>query len=140
MPKARSNVSKPSVTYAANFSRVFGRRRRRPSGRGRSFSVFDPKRKKWVPIESLPVRPRGVALWPRYSDTMSVHPDNIPKVNALLRSKGVQPPEWDKLGRPKLESKRYEKRFAEARGYFNNDAGYGDALPKRFQGRPPDLT
>lgn len=133
MPKARSNRSKPSPAYAKNFAAVFGDKPRRPRKK-RSFLVLNPKTKKWVPIESLPVSTRGLALWPRYSDTMSIHPSQAAEVNALLRRKGVKPVEFDKLGRPKLESKAHEKAYARARGFCSLDAGCGDAVPLHYQG------
>ena len=65
--------------------------------------------------------------WPMYSEAMGVHIDQIPEAVAESKRRGV-PTEYDSIGRPKFESKSHRRRFCEAFGAWDKDAGYGDPV------------
>jgi hypothetical protein len=67
--------------------------------------------------------------WPMQSDAMGVHPSQCKDAYEQSVRLGV-PTRFDrKTGCAVLESAGHRKRFAEALGYYDRNAGYGD--PKR---------
>ena len=60
------------------------------------------------------------------SEALAVHPSQIKEAAALAKNQGFDL-HWDKLGRPHFGSRKQFKDYGEANGYFNRDAGYGDA-------------
>jgi len=69
--------------------------------------------------------------WPLYSDAMGVNPkDNQQAYEASVKL-GV-PTERDNLGRAKFESAGHRKKYCEAFGYYDRNAGYSDPQPKNI--------
>lgn len=74
-----------------------------------------------------------------------VAPEQIAETNAAIRRRGIPGvhcvPSADGLGgRIVVTSKRGWKQYAEACGYFNKDAGYGDPAPTgRHRNRDPEF-
>lgn len=76
---------------------------------------------------------------PLHSEALAVNPKQIPEAIEDARKKGV-PTDFDKLGRPIFTSRAHAKAYQKAYGYFNRDAGYGDAQPgqsRTFDLPPP---
>lgn len=66
----------------------------------------------------------GFKLLP--SDSLGVHPRQIKEARESALNKGV-PTEFDSKGRPIFTSRLHRKRYCQAYGFFDRDAGYGDA-------------
>lgn len=69
--------------------------------------------------------------WPLHSDALGVHPSQIPEAVKQARSLGV-PTEFDSSGRAILRDRKHRKDLCQALGYFDRNAGYGDASPRNF--------
>lgn len=63
--------------------------------------------------------------WPRLSDSMAVHPDQIGEAQEMMREKGV-PTEYAKDGRMIVRNNAHQRDVQKALGYINRDAGYGE--------------
>lgn len=74
-------------------------------------------------------RTQGTAGWPMTSESMAVQPWQVADAAAQARALGV-PTNYDKHGRPILESPRHRKRYAEAHGFYDRNAGYSDPTRK----------
>lgn len=59
--------------------------------------------------------------WPRLSDAMAVHPDQIAEASELSKKKGV-PTHYDEWGRPRLTDARHERRYMKAFGFFHRNS------------------
>lgn len=70
--------------------------------------------------------------WPLTSDAMGVSVEEIPAAQAELKKHGVYT-EYDGLGRPILRDRAHRKAHMEALGFYDRDAGDGDATPKNFR-------
>lgn len=70
-------------------------------------------------------RKRAKGGWPLVSDSLGVHPDQIPEVQGYLEQHGVHC-DFTPGGRAVLESRKHRKQVARIRGYHDNDGGYGD--------------
>lgn len=78
-----------------------------------------------------------VGFKPIHSDSLGVHPRQVAKAQADAAKKGV-PTEFDKKGRPIFTSRQHRKQYCEAYGYFDRDAGYGDAQRRTSRTTGPD--
>lgn len=65
------------------------------------------------------------STWPMVSEGMAVHESQIEEAKEHARKHGV-PTDFDRLGRPILTGPMHRKRYAESRGFHDNNAGYGD--------------
>lgn len=72
---------------------------------------------------------RPAATWPRVSTALGVAPEQVPEAMENDRRLGV-PIEYTKDGDACFSSKGQEKRWCEANGYHQRNAGFGDATPK----------
>ncbi len=81
---------------------------------------------------------RGNRPWARgkKSVALAVHPSQIGEATADARAKGV-PTDFAPDGSPILTDRDHRKRYMQAYGFFDRDAGYGDAQPKHHKGRTP---
>ena len=70
------------------------------------------------------------ACWPRWSDAMGIHPNQIEEARAADMALGVSAEFCEKTGRIKFESKRHEKQYCEAHGHYQLNGGYGCAQRK----------
>jgi hypothetical protein len=77
-------------------------------------------------------RRRKVALWPRELDACGVNPDQVQAAEAEAAKRGV-PTEYNKTtGNPIFRDQNHEKKFCKSFGYYNLNAGYGDAAPDHY--------
>lgn len=83
---------------------------------------------RYIAGEHAPRRRAG-ARWPILSDALSVHPKQVKGMRKRVLEAGV-PTEIRPDGRPVLRDAKHRKRFCEAFGYYDRNAGYGDPLPK----------
>ena len=67
----------------------------------------------------------SAGTWPMYSDACGVHESQIGEAYAASVRKGV-PTEFDSIGRAIFRDKGHRKRYCEAYGYFDRNAGFGD--------------
>jgi hypothetical protein len=74
---------------------------------------------------------RPPANWPMESDALGVHESQIEQARAESVRVGV-PTDFTRDGRAILTSPGHRKRYAEAIGFFDRNAGYSDPLPKRI--------
>lgn len=51
------------------------------------------------------------------SETLAVHPDQIPEAIEESRKLGVPPPNFDQHGRPTFDNSSHFRRYAKAHGY-----------------------
>jgi hypothetical protein len=74
---------------------------------------------------------------PIKSIAMAVHPDQVQEAAEMDVKLGV-PTEYTEDGRPILRDRDHRRRFMQAHGLFDRDAGFGDAAPQHHKGdRPP---
>lgn len=74
---------------------------------------------------------RNCATWPMTSITMAVNPEQVPRVQEILRKAGVQA-DFTKDGGPILTSARHRAAYMKAMGKADPDAGYTGAVPENF--------
>lgn len=74
---------------------------------------------------------RNCATWPMTSITMAVNPEQVPRVQEILRKAGVAPTDFED-GKPRLTSARHRAAYMKALGKADPDAGYADAAPQNF--------
>ena len=67
--------------------------------------------------------------WPQYSDAMGVGESQIHEAMAESVKLGV-PTEFNQQGQAVFTSARHRKKYAEANGFYDRNAGYSDPLPK----------
>lgn len=67
--------------------------------------------------------------WPLHSDALGVNPDQRQEAYEESVRMGV-PTHFDEEGCAILISRQHKRRYCEANGMFDRDAGYGDAAPK----------
>ena len=72
--------------------------------------------------------PSGDQAWPILSDALGVTRAQIPAAIAEARAKGVTL-DFTADGRAILTSRAHRKAVCEALGFFDRNAGYGDATP-----------
>lgn len=63
--------------------------------------------------------------WPMESEALAVHPDQVKEASMAADAAGV-PTEFKKNGRVVFRSAHHRKKYCEAFGYFDRNAGYGD--------------
>jgi len=82
--------------------------------------------------------------WPMYSDALAVHPSLRVQAEKDAAAKGC-PTEFLPDGRPVFRDRNHRKQFLQTYGYFDRNAGYGDAadgyaeklgLPQRAKAGP----
>jgi hypothetical protein len=61
--------------------------------------------------------------WPIWSQSLACHPKQVPQMTERLKRKGVSA-DFDRHGRPKIESERHADRVAKALGKFKKDSNY----------------
>jgi len=59
--------------------------------------------------------------WPRLSDAMGVHPDQIQETRKFLSDAGVQDTKFHPDGRCQLENPRHERAVMKARGFYHRN-------------------
>ena len=69
--------------------------------------------------------------WPMASSACGGHPDEIPEMMAHDKKLGVSA-EYNTDGDPIFTSKSHRKKYCEAHGIFDRNAGYGDPQPKNI--------
>lgn len=131
-------ISKPSKEYAKNFVAIFGDKPKPKAKRGRSYTVYDRQRKKWVPVEQRPAAERRVSLWPMWSDAFGVHPSQARAEHERSVAMGVPAEFCPVTGRIKFEGPHHRKRVVEALSYGtigDLDGGYSDPqINEKFHG------
>lgn len=70
------------------------------------------------------------------SIALAVHPDQVEEATKDAVARGV-PTEFTADGRPILTDRNHRKQYMKAYGYFDRDAGYGDAQPQHHKGDTP---
>lgn len=87
----------------------------------------------WDQACGLPTKKprRELAKWPLHSEAMAIDPEDIGYAKQVLREAGVKT-EYDQIGRPILRDRQHRKEHAEAMGFYDRNAGYGDPTPKHF--------
>ncbi len=72
------------------------------------------------------------------SVALAVHPSQVGEAAQDAEARGV-PTSFTADGCPVFESRTHRKRYMQAYGYFDRDAGYGDAAPRLHKGEkaPP---
>lgn len=65
---------------------------------------------------------------PIESYAMGVHPSQIQEARAIDEAHGV-PTDYTPDGCPILVSQEHRRRYAEAHGFYDRNAGYGDPVP-----------
>lgn len=71
--------------------------------------------------------------WPMASTALAVHPSQIGEAHADATTKGV-PTEFTKSGQPIFTDRDHRRRYMKAYGYYDRDAGYGDAQRHSYDG------
>ena len=67
--------------------------------------------------------------WPMVSDAAGVHPDQAKELAEHVARRGV-PTEINADGNPVFTSREHRKKFCQATGIYDRNAGIGDATPK----------
>jgi hypothetical protein len=67
---------------------------------------------------------------PLVSVAAGVNPDEIPKMRRLDARHGLGGTEYLPNGDVVFKSRAHRKKYCQAHGLFDRDAGYGDASPK----------
>lgn len=63
------------------------------------------------------------------SDALSVHPDQAKEFNEDAKRMGFTGISWEPDGTYVATSKKQHNQWMKLNGYYNRDAGYGDAAP-----------
>ena len=73
----------------------------------------------------------GSNVWSRghRSDALSIHPDQVHEFNEDAKRMGFTGIEWKADGTYVATSKKQHRDWMKLNGYYNRDAGYGDAAP-----------
>ena len=79
---------------------------------------------------------RNAGKWPYASEAMAVGyghdiAKGVKEAQAILAQHGVKT-EYDSLGRPVLRDRAHRKAHMRALGFYDRNAGYGDAEPLHF--------
>jgi hypothetical protein len=74
---------------------------------------------------------------PIESDALGVHPSQINEAREDAIKKGV-PTDFTPTGEPILRTREHRKKYMQAYGFYDRDAGYGDAQRGSFRGDKPD--
>lgn len=77
-------------------------------------------------------------MYKDYSTSLAVHPTQIAEVQEVYRRAGLGTIEHNEHGEPFRYDRATFKKMAEARGFGNNDGGYGDAQYKFTYKEPSD--
>ena len=72
--------------------------------------------------------------WPMESEALGVHPSQIADATEHARSIGI-PTEFTPDGLAILRDREHRRRYCEAVGVFDRNAGYGDPTPRRTDER-----
>lgn len=84
------------------------------------------------PLDFKVPKRRKASLWPRELDGAGVNPDQVDEAMRIAKEKGV-PTEYNRVtGCPIFRDQNHEKRFCKTFGYYNRNAGYGDAAPDNY--------
>lgn len=78
-------------------------------------------------MEEAPGVPSDSA-WPMHSYALGVRPEQRMEAQEHSRDIGV-PTEFDRKGDAVFRNRKHRKRYCKAAGFFDRDAGYGDAAP-----------
>ena len=66
------------------------------------------------------------------SDALSVHPSQVDEFNQEAKNRGFTAIEFEPDGTCVAHSRKQLKQYMEYRGFYNKDAGYGDAAPRNL--------
>lgn len=69
-------------------------------------------------------------IWPMESYAAGVHPKQVSEMREIDRKNGV-PTEYTEDGDPVFRGPNHRKKYCEAHGLFDRNAGYSDAVPAR---------
>lgn len=69
------------------------------------------------------------AGWPMKSDALGVHPSQVNEARKESVRLGV-PTDFTPDGRAILKDRKHRKKYAEAKGYYDRNGGYGDPQKK----------
>ena len=67
-------------------------------------------------------------IWPMASYAAGVHPKQIPEMKKFDREHGV-PTDYTEEGDPVLTSPSHRRKYCQAHGLFDRNAGYSDPVP-----------
>lgn len=67
--------------------------------------------------------------YPRLSEAVGCHPKQVAAYSKIAKEKGV-PTEITKGGFVKFRDKTHERKFCQALGYYQRNAGFSDATPQ----------
>ena len=70
------------------------------------------------------------------SVALAVHPSQVQEAAADAAAKGV-PTDFAPDGRPEFRDRKHRASYMRAYGFFDRDAGYGDAAPQSQRADPP---
>lgn len=70
------------------------------------------------------------------SVALAVHPSQAKEAAEDAAAKGVQT-DFTESGEPVFRDRDHRKRYMQAYGFFDRDAGYGDQAPQQLKGRTP---
>jgi len=70
-------------------------------------------------------------IWPYASYAAGVSASEVPAMCKIDRENGV-PTEYTPDGDPIMRSKSHRKKYCEAHGLYDRNAGYGDPTPKHY--------
>lgn len=73
-------------------------------------------------------RIRTRAKWPIESEAMAVDPEDIGKAREIAKRAGVST-EYTRTGEPILRSAAHRRAHCRAMGFYDRQAGFGDAAP-----------
>ena len=71
---------------------------------------------------------RAIAKWPLHSEAMGVPAEEAKQYAEYDRTNGV-PTSYDGEGRPILTSQKHRREYCRLHGFYDRNAGYGDAAP-----------
>lgn len=77
--------------------------------------------------------------YPFWSDAMAVHPTQIGKMRAIDKKLGLSANYNTTDGRVRFESAEHRKKYCEAHGFYDKNAGYGDPRRLKRSVRYPQL-
>lgn len=115
-----------TYSYITDDGELFERQFRMGSAR-RSIRLPDGRRASRC-FAADHVRKRSGKCWPRFSDALGVHPDQIPEAVAEYKRNGVKV-EFNAEGQLKMDNRSHQNDVLKAGGWANYDAGYGDRSP-----------
>lgn len=69
-------------------------------------------------------------VWPLVSTAAGVHPDEIAEMQKFDAAHGLKGTQYTRDGDVIFENRTHRKKYCEAHGLYDRNAGYGDPVPK----------